>query len=202
MAFTKFKKKHVPRRMGDDVLLTPGRTMTQTVKREGQRVVIKQKMNSDGSIKTTVDAAHTLEADLQAEQVSRLKEFPDYGSRFLLAGDQNAAKRGPVAAMEAKRTGMEAGEPDLRLYVKGDDDESRTLLIENKNGGGYLSQEQKDRHTELEAMGFPVWTIKTDDKDRAAACAIILLRLYQRRVAGWPDLWRDKFPEISRYAQK
>lgn len=198
MANMKFRKKHVPKRRGDDIALVPGRTISQTVKRDGQRVVIRQTMKSDGSVTTKVEKAHTLESDLQAEQVARLKELPDYGSHFLIAGDQNAAKRGPIAAAEAKRTGMESGEPDLRIYIKGDDGESRTLLIENKNGGGYLSQEQKDRHTAMEALGFQVWTIKTDDKDRAAACAIALMRLYQRRVTGM--VWAD-YPEISRYVK-
>lgn len=189
----RFKKKHVPRRRGDDVALTPGRTMTQTVKRDGQRVVIKQTMKSDGSVTTKVEKAHTLEADLQAEQVARLKELPDYGTTFLLAGDQNAGKRGPVAQLEAKRTGMEPGEPDLRLYYRGDDGEPHVLLIENKNGGNYLSQEQKDRHADLEGIGFRVWTIKTDNKDRAAKAAIALLRIAQG-LRG--PLMREEFPEI------
>lgn len=193
----RFKKKHVPRRKGDDVILTPGRTVTQTVKRDGARVVIKQKMLSDGTVKTTVDKAHTLEADLQAEQVARLKELPDYGKTFLLAGDQNAAKRGPVAAAEAKRTGMEAGEPDLRIYIA-DDPHGFTLLIENKNGGGYLSQEQKDRHEAMERLGFPVYVIKTDDRDRAAKAAIALLRYYQGHR---PAVGSTEFPEVWRYAE-
>lgn len=194
----RFKKKHVPRRKGDDVILTPGRTVTQTVKRDGVRVVIKQKMLSDGTVKTTVDKAHTLEADLQAEQVSRLKELSDYGKTFLLAGDQNAAKRGPVAAAEAKRTGMEAGEPDLRIYCHNHLAIPVTVMIENKNGGGYLSQEQKDRHEALERLGFPVYVIKTDEPERAAKAAIALLRHYQGQR---PSLGRDEFPEVWRYAE-
>lgn len=192
----RFKAKHVPRRKGDDVILTPGRTLTQTVKRDGKRVVLKQKMLSDGSIKTTVDDAHTLEADLQAEQVSRLKELTDYRKRFLLAGDQNASKRGPVAAAEAKRTGMEAGEPDLRIYCQDLAGIPCTLLIENKNGGGYLSKEQKERHEDLEAIGFRVYVIRTDDKDRAAKAAIALLRYTQGER---PALEYDEFPEVSRW---
>lgn len=195
MAGLKFRKKHVPRRRGDDVLLEPGRSVQQTIKRDGVRVTIKQTMKSDGSVSTKTEVAHTLEADLQAKQVAVLKGLPDYGKLFLLAGDQNAAKRGPVAALEAKRTGMEAGEPDLRIYIKADDGEKRILLIENKNGGGYLSKEQKERHQDFEDIGFPVWTIKTDCEDRAAACAVALLRFYQRRQHKG---WQDEFPEISR----
>lgn len=195
----RFKPKHVPRRKGDDILLTPGRTLTQTIKRDGKRIVLKQKMLSDGSVKTTVDDAHTLEADLQAEQVSRLKELPDYRKAFLLAGDQNAARRGPVASLEAKRTGMEAGEPDLRIYCSDGAGIPCTLLIENKNGGGYLSKEQKERHEDFEAIGFRVYVIKTDDKERAAKAAIALLRYTQghRRELG-----RDEFPEVSRHVEK
>lgn len=166
----KYRKKHVPKRKGDDVFLTPGRTKTQTVRREGQRVTITQTMLSDGSVKTKVEQAHTLEADLQTEQVIRLKKREDYESRFLLAGDQNAAKRGPKAAAEAKRTGMEAGEPDLRLYVRGPRGRD-TVFIENKNGGNYASKEQKQRHAELTALGFSVYIIKTDSVDLAADLA-------------------------------
>lgn len=179
--------------------LEPGKSIRQTVKRDGVRVVIKQTMNSKGEVTTKVEKAHTLEDDLQASQVSRLKGMADYGKRFLLAGDMNAGKRGPVAASLAKRTGMEAGEPDLRIYVLGDDDESRLLLIENKNGGNYLTTEQKDRHAALELIGFPVWTIKTDDPVRAADCAEVLVRFYQRRTVDFVKTTAERdYPEISR----
>jgi hypothetical protein len=41
--------------------------------------------------------------------------MPEYGKEFLLAGDQNAAKRGPKAQAQAESlaAGMTAGEPDL-----------------------------------------------------------------------------------------
>lgn len=191
----RFKSKHVPRRRGDDVALTPGRTITQTVKRDGKRVTIKQKMLSDGSVKTTVDEAHTLEADLQASQVDRLKARGDYELDFTFAGDQNAARRGPVAAAEAKRTGMMAGDPDLRLSIAG----GVTAYIENKNGGGYLSKEQKDRHELLERLGFQVWIIKTDDKRRAADAAERILDAY---LSGNQNFVMDDFPEISRFVKK
>lgn len=195
MTNMKFRKKHVPRRRDDGEGLKPGQTVSQTVKRDGQRVVIKQTMKADGTIRTKVDKAHTLEAELQAAQVAALRALPDYGSRFIIAGDQNAAKRGPVAQLEAKRTGMTPGEPDLRIYIKG----GGLLLIENKNGGYYLSQDQKDRHEALEALGFPVWTIKTDDCDRAARCALALLQFHCGVMM--PMDWRDDFPEISRHVE-
>lgn len=195
MTKMQFRKKHVPRRRGDDEGLKPGQSVTQTVKRDGKRVVIKQTMKSDGTISTRVNAAHTLESELQAAQVAALRALPDYGVRFLIAGDQNAAKRGPVAQLEAKRTGMTPGEPDLRIYIKG----GELLLIENKNGGYYLSQEQKDRHVALEDLGFPVWTIKTDDCDRAADCAVAILRYTQGDVRNEPG--PSSYPEISRYAE-
>lgn len=199
MPAMKFRKKFVPKRAGDDAGLRPGESTQQTVKRDGVRVVIKQTMRIDGTIKTTVDTAHTLESDLQAAQVSRLKAHPDYGKRFLLAGDQNAAKRGPVAAAEAKRTGMEAGEPDLRVYAFCLDGVARTILIENKNGGGYLSREQKDRHEALEALGFAVWVIKTDDVDRAADCAVRIVDAY---LSGNVGCIPDDHEEISRHVEK
>lgn len=192
MANMRFKKKHVPRRKGDDVILTPGKTVTQTVKRDGARVVIKQKMLSDGTVKTTVDKAHALEADLQAEQVSRLQGREDYGIEFTIAGDMNAARRGPVAALEAKRTGMAPGEADLRIYVSG----GVLVMIENKNGGGHLSQEQKDRHALLDRLGFQVWTVKTDDKSRAADAAERILDFYVGELIGSVN---DGYPEITRW---
>ncbi len=55
--------------------------------------------------------------------------------RILLAGDQNAAKRGPKAQTQALATGMTPGEPDLRIYLTG----GRLRMIENKVGKGKLS---------------------------------------------------------------
>lgn len=166
----RFKQKHVPRRKGDDIFLTPGRTKTQTVRRDGERVTITQKMLSDGSVKTTVEKAHTLEADLQAAQVTRLKKRDDLITGFLFAASMEAGKRGPKAQAEAKATGMIAGEPDLRLYVSGRDG-PKLVFIENKNGGNGLSKEQKQRHADLRYLGFRVYVIKTDDEVLAADLA-------------------------------
>lgn len=174
----RFKKKHVPRRKDDGAVLEPGKTMQQTVVRNGERVTIVQRMDSMGKVKTIVNKAHTLEDDLQAEQVIELKKHPEYGKRFTFAGSLEAAKRGPVAASLAKRTGMMAGEPDLRLYIEGVNGMPVLAMIENKNAGNYTSGEQRDRHELLTRIGFPVWNVKTDSVVEAARAAIGILELY------------------------
>lgn len=183
----RFKKKHVPRRKDDGAVLEPGKTMQQTVVRNGERVTIVQRMDSVGKVKTIVNKAHTKEDDLQTEQVIELKKHPEYGKRFTFAGDMNAAKRGPVAAALAKKTGMMAGEPDLRIYVEGDDGMPVLVMIENKNAGNYTSGEQRDRHELLSRLGFPVWNIKTDSVVEAARAAIGILEIYLNgeRRDGW-----------------
>lgn len=113
---------------------------------------------------------------LQAAQVRRLRNMPEHGRQFLIAGDQNAARRGPRAAVEAKATGMTPGEPDLRVYGSG----GRLLLIENKTLKGRLSPEQRDRHAALAALGHVVVVIRAATEADAADQAEAIVR-------GWLD---------------
>lgn len=109
---------------------------------------------------------------LQAAQVRRLRNMPEHGRLFLIAGDQNAARRGPRAAVEAQATGMTPGEPDLRVYgAKG-----RLLLIENKTHKGRLSPAQRDRHEALARLGHPVAVIHARTEADAADQAEALVR--------------------------
>jgi len=109
---------------------------------------------------------------LQAAQVRRLRSMPEHGRLFLVAGDQNAARRGPVAATQAKATGMTPGEPDLRVYLP----DGRLGLIENKTLKGRLSPEQRDRHTALAALGHTVVVVKAGTETDAADQAEALVR--------------------------
>ena len=148
--------------------MTTQRTTTQTVRINGLRTKITTR---DG--KVTATPALPLEWELQASQVRALRAMPEYGRQFLLAGDQNAARRGPKAQVQAKATGMEPGEHDLRIYMAG----GVLGLIENKVGRACLSPAQTARHANLARLGFTlqavVRAISTDD---AAAQAVSLVR--------------------------
>jgi hypothetical protein len=109
------------------------RATTQTTRINGARVVIK----TTASGKVTVKPAAVLEWQLQSAQVRALRQMPEYGKLFLLAGDMNAAKRGATATAQAIASGMTPGEPDLRVYLLG----GRIGLIENKVGNAALTEE-------------------------------------------------------------
>ena len=147
---------------------TTPRTTTQTVRIAGVRTRLVTKNG-----KLTATAALPLEWEYQAAQVRALKAMPEYGSQFLIAGDQNAARRGPKAQVQAKATGMEPGEFDLRVYMAG----GVLGLIENKVGRASLSPAQKQRHADLERLGFTrqavVRAVTTED---AAVQAVSLVR--------------------------
>lgn len=117
---------------------------------------------ADGTkvVKTKVVAAAELEWVCQAEQVRQLRLMPEYAStiedvqsgrgKFTLAADQNAARRGKQASVQAKAAGMTAGEHDVRIYMAG----GFLGLIENKVGKAALQDSQKLRHPLLDALGF------------------------------------------------
>jgi hypothetical protein len=108
---------------------------------------------------------------LQGAAVQRLRRMRGYGTRFTIAGDMNAAKRGPRAQLEAKATGMEPGEPDLRVYLRG----GRLGLIEFKTATGRLSPSQKVRHALLKALGFDVVIVQvTTEAEAAERCEALV----------------------------
>lgn len=98
--------------------------------------------------------------------------MPEYGTQFLLAGDQNSAKRGPKARAQAAAAGMTAGEPDLRIYLDG----GRIRHIENKVGNGRLSTAQKDRHAALRNLRHDVRVVFAVSADEAADKAEAIVR--------------------------
>lgn len=150
---------------------------TQTVRINGVRTIITTR---DG--KVTTKAALPLEWELQAAQVRSLRKLPEYvhtardvrPGTFTLAGDQNAAKRGPTARAEALAAGLTPGEADLRIYLYG----GVLRQIENKVGKAKLEPSQITRHPLLDALGFPVVVVRAVTEDDAAEQAV-------RLVKGW-----------------
>lgn len=117
---------------------------------------------------------------LQAAQVRRLRSMPEHGRQFLLAGDQNAARRGPRAAIEAQATGMTPGEPDLRIYLPN----GRLAMIENKTLKGRLSPAQRDRHAALSRLGHTVAVVRAATEQDAADQAEALIRQWLATAAA------------------
>lgn len=150
---------------------------TQTVRINGARTIIRTSAKG----KVTTKPALPKEWELQAAQVRALRSMPEYArtpreagpGKFTLAGDQNSAKRGPKAQMEAVAAGLTAGEHDVRIYLAG----GQIALIENKVGKGRLSPAQVDRHAILSALGFGRQAVvRAVTEQDAAAQAVKLVR--------------------------
>ncbi|MCX2696702.1 VRR-NUC domain-containing protein [Ochrobactrum chromiisoli] len=150
---------------------------TQTVRINGVRTIITTRNG-----KVTTKAAPPLEWELQAAQVRALRRLPEHvhtardvrPGTFTLAGDQNAAKRGPKARAEALAAGLTPGEADVRIYLYG----GVLRQIENKVGKAKLEPSQITRHPLLDALGFPVVVVRAVNEDDAAEQAV-------RLVKGW-----------------
>lgn len=77
-------------------------------------------------------------------------------------GDQNAGRRGPKAAAQAKATGMLAGWPDLVVVLpvpRYGLPHSRTVYIEYKTASGTVSAVQKALHARMAVLGLEVHVI-------------------------------------------
>ncbi|WP_312411950.1 VRR-NUC domain-containing protein [Shinella sp.] len=146
---------------------SPKSTQTQTTRVNGQRVRIVTRGG-----KVTVKQAPPKEWEGQAAQVRALRALPEYGKQFLLAGDQNSAKRGPRAQQEAIAAGMTPGEADMRVYLAG----GRLRMFENKVGKGRLSPAQVDRHAALARLGHHVEVVRFASVSEAADKAVALVR--------------------------
>lgn len=150
------------------------KTTTQTIRLGGARVRLTTRNG-----RVTTKPAPMLEEDMQAAMCQALRKMPEYGKQFLFAGDMNAERRGHKARTKALKTGMAAGEPDMRIYGEG----GRLLLIENKVGtfdprkpDKHLTASQKVRHPALAAVGHPVTVICATNESDAAAQAVALVR--------------------------
>jgi hypothetical protein len=132
---------------------------TQTTRMNGKRVRIVTTVSANGTRVRVTDALPQ-EWELQAAQVRALRALKEFAiceadvlsgrGKFTIAGDQNSAKRGPKARMQAIAAGMVAGEHDVRIYMTG----GNIGLIENKVGNASLEPNQKVRHPLLSALGF------------------------------------------------
>ncbi|MCA1364991.1 hypothetical protein I6F14_32465 [Bradyrhizobium sp. IC3069] len=110
----------------------------------------------------------------QAEVIARLHALEDAGLPITCAGDMNRAKRSRRERMEAKVTGLTAGEPDVRVYVTG----GFLLSIELKTPKGLRSKDQKDRHKKLTDLGFTVITAKAPTPEELADEVERIVRSY------------------------
>lgn len=100
----------------------------------------------------------------QAEVIARLHKMEADGLPLACAGDMNAAKRSRAKQIEAKATGLTAGEPDVRVYIAG----GRLVSFELKAKKGSRSADQKKRHALLEALGFEILNPRADTPDALA----------------------------------
>ncbi|KRR21683.1 hypothetical protein [Bradyrhizobium retamae] len=100
----------------------------------------------------------------QAAVIARLHAMEDEGLPIACAGDMNRAKRSRRERMEAKVTGLTAGEPDVRVYMT----RARLLSFELKTPKGSRSKAQRDRHKLLAALGFEIITIKATTPEELA----------------------------------
>lgn len=151
-------------------------TTRQTVRINGKRTVLTTRNG-----RVTAKPALPLEWELQAAQVRRLRTMPEYArterdvkpGTFTLAADQNSAKRGPKARMQALAAGLTPGEHDVRIYMYG----GRLGLIENKVGKAKLEPSQEVRHPLLAALGFTLQhVINASSEDEAADKAVAVVR--------------------------
>lgn len=90
------------------------------------------------------------EAHLQAACVRWLAAVHPRLLPLLRAGAEGGS-RNRIEAANLKRTGVQAGWPDLHLA-----DGRPGLWIELKAPGGRLSELQREKHTALRAAGYPV----------------------------------------------
>jgi hypothetical protein len=155
------------------------KTQTQTTRMNGKRVRLVTTTSPTGT-KVTVTEAMPKEWELQAAQVRALRAMKEYGKLFLLAGDQNSAKRGPRAQVEAIAAGMTPGEADLRIYLIG----GQLRMIENKVGKGKLSPAQVARHAALARLGFEIVVVWATTMVDAAAQAVALVRGWLSEISA------------------
>ena len=132
--------------------------MRQTTRLAGKRVIITTTARG-----TTVKPAPHTEDELQEAQCTAMRRHPAYGKLFTFAADMNAERRGPSARAKATRTGMTAGEPDLRLLFMG----GRLVYVENKVGKSRFQPSQEPRHAILRKLGFTVHVIRANAPDEA-----------------------------------
>lgn len=115
------------------------------------------------------------EASLQAAIVTYLARCCP---AVLVASSGNGAslRGGAIAMARAKRGGLLAGDPDIRLSLPG----GKTIYFEIKSETGKLSDAQKHTHNRLEKLGFHVYVIRSIEDLREVI-----------RLEGIPSLHRE-----------
>lgn len=117
---------------------------------------------------------------LQAAGVTQLRRMIDMGAAFLIAGDMAAQKRSLGAIGRAKATGLEPGDPDLRVYLP----KGRLGLIEYKAEDGRLSDEQVKRHARLVELGHSVAVVQASTEDEAARATVTAVNGWLREIGA------------------
>ncbi|CAN7600013.1 hypothetical protein [Bosea sp. LjRoot237] len=102
---------------------------------------------------------------LQSSAVKWLRRYRQAGWPIRIAGDMNAGRRTLREQGQASATGINAGEPDVRVYLPA----GKLLLAEFKREGETTSEEQDDAHAELRALGHDVIVLTPANEDEAAA---------------------------------
>jgi hypothetical protein len=112
---------------------------------------------------------------LQAEAVAGLQELQ---ARAPGAFEFAASLEGVVGALSRamgqllRACGMQAGEPDLRIYLAN----GRLLFIEMKGERGRLIDSQRQRFPKLEALGFTIHTVKAATPAHARDQVVTIVR--------------------------
>ena len=92
------------------------------------------------------------EAAIQRGVASYLRRLAQLSGAFTFTHPANEGKRSPMQGAILKAAGMQTGEPDIILFLRG----GSAAFIELKNGQGHVSIAQRQRHEVLRGLGFDV----------------------------------------------
>jgi len=96
------------------------------------------------------------EAAIQRGVASYLRRLAQLSGAFTFTHPANEGKRSPMQGAILKAAGMQTGEPDIILFLRG----GSAAFIELKNGQGHVSIAQRQRHDVLRGLGFDVHVVK------------------------------------------
>jgi len=96
------------------------------------------------------------EAAIQRGVASYLRRLAQLSGAFTFTHPANEGKRSPMQGAILKAAGMQTGEPDIILFLRG----GSAAFIELKNGHGHVSIAQRQRHDVLRGLGFDVHVVK------------------------------------------
>jgi hypothetical protein len=128
---------------------------------------------------------------LQAEVCAKLNAAIDAGAPFEFAASLEGVRLNRTQALQAKATGMKAGEPDLRLYFE----DRRVVFVEMKGEGGRLNADQLQRIPKLHALGFTVHVVKAATCEEAIDLVLSIVRAELTGSCGssaLPTAWWPK----------